>query len=537
MSTCPECGAELENVEAEFCSQCGRAVRGPASDPDATVEETREEYVGEVRSALADGVLDEQDGQFLEDARERLNLTEAEARDLREQALGDVASEMTAAPGKAADTPVVLEINPNQFYMAPFAGVLDFRLANRTDEDLYDVDVSVRAKLLGDVDERRVDLAAGAAERVKLQIVPEKAGVHVLDIRLSCRHDGRRRTWAAQAMLNILAQPKTPSKVVFDQRVIGEGAAKIGFGFVVRNEVPDQLKDAFVFDVNELITRPLPPVWRPVKLRRVGRRAARTVHVPAEMAGRRGPMASAGVYWPGDAPPRRRVLLLGQPTVRMGRSRKNNIVLRLHPRNEANDALSKQISASRPHAVVSLRRDGLFLADQDTLNGTQVNGRDVNGEVPLPLDRPSEIYVARALRLRFVPFLDDPQAEDLSAERYENLGRPDELWEMARSHRLRSLRIERLENLAHREQYLIVYRWALFGRRIDSEVPLPEAGAQIRILRLGGQFWLEGLEDGRSVRVDTVPLGSGRAAPLAAGAMIQCGPMALAFEQFSQIGL
>lgn len=561
MGVCPECGAALDSEEASFCSECGRPVReapaGGAGDEEATRpvrtlasgqvaatpasgpasdSETREEFVDEVRKALADGVLDEKDGQVLEDTRTRLHLTAEEAEDLKERALGDVATEMTAGPGAAGAGAgcVLLEINPNQFYMAPYAAVLDFRVANRTDADLYDVKLSVRAKLLGEIDELAVELPPGLPQGVRLQIVPEKAGVHVLDIVLSYLQGRRREVWTAQAMLNVLAEPKVPSKVVFDQSIHAGDSAKIGFGFLLRNELPVNVGDALVFDVNEMITRELPPRWLGVHLRRVGGAARGRVRVVPELAERRVAMPTAGLFWP-DGDDGRRVLLLGHSKVRMGRDRDSAVVLRLFPRNATNDNLSKQIS--RPHLLLSLRKEGLFLADRDTDNGTTVNGEDLRGEVPLPLGRPTDVHVGRALKLRFVPFLEDEGEKDLRVERYEALGHPDPLWRMAEGHRLRSVRIERIDNLARQEQYLVVYRWANCGRRIDCELSMPAAPGQSRLVRLGGQFWLEGLEAEQPVRVDDVAVGPGFAAPLSVGARLRSGGCELEVGEFRQTGL
>jgi len=542
MGTCPKCGAELEDPRASFCSECGEKIEpsGGAehAEPPGTEAESREEYRDGVRRTLADGVLDEQDAAALEDTRVRLELTPEEAEQLRDQEITTVATEMgESRVDEAAEKTVLLESNPNQFYMVPYAGILDFRLTNLTDAPLRDVRLAARAKWLGEIEERRVDLPPGIPQRVRLQIGPEKAGVHTLDVSVTYRLGGRRRTATAQELLQVLEKPEVPSQVVFDQRVIGAEGSKIGFGFILRNEgaLPPELKDRLVFSADELIQRELPPQWLPLALRSVGWDPARRVRVAAELDDRRARMSTAGLYRP-DGETQRRVLLLGQPKVRFGRNRKCNVVLRLWPRTGASDSLSKQISAHRPHMVLSLKPGGLFLADQDTLNGTCVNGENIRGEVPLPLDRPSEVHVARALRLRLVPFLEDSD-QPPRADRYQELARPDDLWKIAEALKLRSLRIERVENLARQELYVIVYRWANCGRRVDSEIPLPDSAMNARIVRLGGQFWLEGLEADPPVCVDGVSVGPGRAAPLAAGMRISCGTSELKFDEFRQIGL
>jgi hypothetical protein len=161
----------------------------------------------------------------------------------------------------------------------------------------------------------------------------------------------------------------------------------------------------------------------------------------------------------------------------------------------------------------------------------------------VPLDRTSEVEVAGVLRLRLVPFLDDGT---LPAERLAglpNLPGPGELWELAERSRLpalRSLLVQRVNNLADAESYLLVYRWARVGGDQPSEIPLPESCNEppcLRIVRLGGQFWLESLTGRDCLTVDGIAMRKGQFWPLKPSAALGCARCGFQFAPFAQHGL
>lgn len=238
-----------------------------------------------------------------------------------------------------------------------------------------------------------------------------------------------------------------------------------------------------------------------------------------------------------------RTLVLGRREIRIGRRRgDNDIVLRVLPRSGVHDTMSLQITGSRPHLVLSLRSEGLFLADQKTTNGTLLDGRPVVGRAPLPLDRPCEVEVARALRLRFVPFLsaDDEAGSAWHESIYAGISDGDELWRHAEQIGLRSVLIQRMANLEVDEQYLIVYRWANCGSGPDNELILPEApvaGTNWRIVRRGGGLWVQSLVDGGDLMVGGVGLDRGLTVAMTAGMELVCGPASARVTGFQQFGL
>jgi len=493
---------------------------------------------------MADGVLDVHDRQVLDEARRNLRLSESEAAGLEQATIAGLTAEVPSTARHAM--PIRLEVNANRFYMENHAGVLDFRLSNRTGKPVGNVRLSVGGNFLGASPEGRVDLPAdGRSVRCPLQVLPSISGEHVVHVALSCEIDGQAAVFAADRVQPVLQQDATPASLTFviDQRM--QAGRNIGYGMSVRNEVKEGVASGIIRTANDLLSRKFADCWEEVALafsdeltRAASERSDTPVRVvgPADDIARPVDRLSLLVGGPSAAA---RVLLLGSQRVRMGRGRTgNDIVLRLLPRSEANDKRSIQISGQ--HVVLSLAPGGLAVADRDTLNGTQADGKLVKGRVVVPVDRPCELDVGKALRLRLVPFLDSDDEAAGPPGRYAPLGEVDELWRTAEKLRLRSLLIERADNLAAEERYLVVYRWACVGRGAGNEIILPGACHDrrcMRIIRLGGRFWLEGLTDRECLSANGSVIQRDTARPLTEGLTVECSEARLTVVPFAQHGL
>ena len=214
----------------------------------------------------------------------------------------------------------------------------------------------------------------------------------------------------------------------------------------------------------------------------------------------------------------------------------NEVVLRLLPRSPQND--EKTAGISREHVAVAIQDDGLFLIDRSGSHETQLDGRPVSQRAPIPLNRPSVVQIGGVLQLRLVPFFESTDIHNSSCHRYAECGRPDGTWQIAERLGIRSLLIERVNNLANDECYIIVYRWANVGCAAGHEVMIPGAGLEdvhARIVRLGSQFWLHAMADG--VVVDGVSVLNGHICPLAAGMPVLLGGISGELAEFKQVGL
>ncbi len=525
MVKCPKCAA-AEDDTASFCAECGEKLMAIEDGVDSSVGRDEEAAPGGGPVATEDRTgSDQREAAGVRPDSGNAPPTSPESE--------DACCGVDAASGAGVEAPPIeLEINDNHFYMEKYACALEFRLLNRSGANIEDVSFSVSSQLLGTTHERRfpvVRLNEYRDGHDRIQIVPELAGEHVVDITLRFRIGGEIHVWTAQPFLKVWARNENPSTINIDASMHAGG--NIGYGLSVRDQVSKDVAAGQIRDVNDLIKQVYPAQWNRVSLLR--RDAG--VRVVEELARVQRQLDKASIVFR-DGDGETRTLLLGQPKIRMGRKREqNDVILRLVPRSGKHDHSTRMIGQS--HLVIALRRDGLYLADRKTVNGTRVDGQPVTGEVKLPLDRPAEVEVATTLRLRLTPYRDATGEAAVTAERYSRLGPPDSLWQMSESLGLRSLLIERVDNLAGEERYVVVYRWAACGTGIDNEIrgPGPDR-RQLRVLRLGERLWVESQMDENNLVADGVPIAPGCVFPLSPGLQF-AGGLQGSVEEFAQLGM
>lgn len=247
----------------------------------------------------------------------------------------------------------------------------------------------------------------------------------------------------------------------------------------------------------------------------------------------------------------RRILLLPKKRVTLGRNRDNDIVIRWLPRSADNDALSRNIS--RTHLILTLSEDGLLLTD-DSKSGTALDFDPIDGDRLMTLeegDDPLDLELGITQRLRLDPFLgqlqlfgselNSAEAPTLDGDRTycaavgETVSR---LLRLSHDSRIDAVRLQRVNNLADREEYVCLYRQALIGASHDrcavtlSDSESPAVAA--RIVYIGRTFWLESLCESDTVSMNDCPLKRLQLAPLSVGAKIAIGGTTFRFEMAEQ---
>jgi hypothetical protein len=267
----------------------------------------------------------------------------------------------------------------------------------------------------------------------------------------------------------------------------------------------------------------------------------------------------------------RRILLVARPTVVLGRgrldeqaARVSDICLRLGgPASAEQNVLSAYIS--RLHLRMTLHADGLHILDESTW-GTYYRGEKLCGPLVLGAAHPRlTLAVAGLLGLELSAHCDpawstSTHGTSLVEEAYQQLA-GSSTWNDARSAGLDAVRIQRhrrlpiddhwrqlsrglpaeswqaiqeaadslgrIDRLAQREQYVLVFRSATVGGSPATDpICLDESGlgpAHARILHLGGVFFLEALTDDGQMAIDGRPLAAHELAPLAPGARMSLG--------------
>ena len=228
--------------------------------------------------------------------------------------------------------------------------------------------------------------------------------------------------------------------------------------------------------------------------------------------------------------------LFGLDTLRCGRvPERNDVALVLLPLTADNHARSMAISSR--HFQILLTPQGLELQDMSKY-GTSLNGQNLQGSANIPLDRVSEISVGVSLRLHVTPVANKSLASERNVDPYEAIGPADELWKTAAGLGLGGLFIERVENLADMECYLMVFTWAALGPAFDGEAGGPAIeGGRLRLVRRHGQFWLHNVAAVRPATIAGIPLPVGFAAPLMPDVTLELGGETAEFTAIKQFGI
>ena len=444
---------------------------------------------------------------------------------------------------------MALEFNASRFYMEGKAGALDFRVTARGDEPIRDLQLTIDCPELAPQKEIHIrHLRAGRTSRKPCNVRPCHCGEIAAELELRCRVGDRMLVYRACPMIRILEPFTNPQHVQLHVDQSMKAGGSIGYGNSVRKEVSERVARGLIRSTNDLLQAKLDDAWEPIPLefddeltRRLDATASREAPLrPLEPRVTPTPAPrGATIAWPAAAPAAR-TLVLAREKLRLGRNRQgNDVVLRVLPRNADHDELSRRISGH--HASLQLREQGLLVTDGGSTNGTTLNGQALTEPTALPLDKPSSLVIGEAIELRLTPFADPapPAPHTPVPAAWCPLGHADRLWRLAAGLGLRSVLIERVNNLCD-ERYLLLYRWARLGTGPDAEIPLaqPESRtAEARLLRLGDRYWLTPVHDADELAIDDTPLPPGAAMALAHGQGITLAASSLRIDAFSQSSL
>jgi FHA domain len=541
MDCCPSCQHEYEVPGAKFCSHCGapnpmaEEAGGGGRPPGRSEDLPREdpagadtaEYRVAVDQAWSDGALDEQDRRQLERRRRDLGLNDEQAGQVEAQVVGDA---QRSEELSAADLPVLLEINDCRFYVEDQLGVIDLRIRNLRGDSTLNASLRLKGNYMGECPESRLAVGPQEYRPIRAQVLPTRGGEHMLELVLVVEEGGYYEAFSAQPILRVLRRDENPSNVtlVIDQRM--QAGQKIGYGLSVQNKVEEGLAKGLIRSSNDLLTQRFPDSWRPIELFRDELRtrqlnehvAVRVADWSASLKGR--DLARAAIEFTVAETTYNTVIYPG-PSLTIGRGRGvNDLVLRVMPRCPTNDSLSQQIQR-RGHIRIALEDQGLVVTDGDTANGTMLDGQRLKGQAVVAADQPSELEVGQAMRLRLMPFRMDGEVEP---RRYDALGPTDPTWEWAMRWGIRSLVVERSDELAQRERYVLVFAWASAGTGPGHEIVLPESCPHrrcFRILRLGRKLWIVNLSGAECLSVQGHTLEPDTSFSLRPGIGLSCSEM------------
>ena len=248
----------------------------------------------------------------------------------------------------------------------------------------------------------------------------------------------------------------------------------------------------------------------------------------------------------------RRTLVFSRPRLTLGRSRDNDVVIRFLPSGEENNANSRNVS--RTHAVFELVADGIELRDESR-SGIELNYSVVRDRDVLPTGHSGEVSdirlgvtgtVPQSFDLQMTIFGPDRFSEQEELEFWHELytetvgGRLSRLARESLAQRFDALRIDRMENLAGEESYVVLAREALIGGSPNTAaIALSELDPKIlaRLLHLDRTFWIEPLASDPPIEVDGERVPVKKLVPLSPGMQIKLGDEIATFDRPSQLYL
>lgn len=257
-------------------------------------------------------------------------------------------------------------------------------------------------------------------------------------------------------------------------------------------------------------------------------------------------LESAGLFFSDG----HRVLLYPNRRLSLGRNRTNDVVIRFLPRSDRNDPLSRNVS--RTHAVVELTEDGLLVRD-DSKTGLEINYNVVQNEELISSEIAGEsmridlgciVAVSQPFSLDLELFVDstsDGRSHGLDELYCDFVGECiSRVWRLAHQTNINAVRLDRVENLAGAESYVLLYGEALIGSSRAAcpiTVQGPHAEHPARILYIGRVFWLERLSDSSIVKVNDEDVPCRTLIPLKPGMALQFGEEEVVFNRSEQMFL
>lgn len=200
-----------------------------------------------------------------------------------------------------------------------------------------------------------------------------------------------------------------------------------------------------------------------------------------------------------DAGKRCRYLIYAKPKLIFGKRETNDIVLQLFPRNPENDAATAKIS--REHGKFEYNK-GRWTLQDTSMNHTWINDKYMSKDSTETLHDGDKIVVARALELQF--HCDDKYA-----------------------------RIDRLNNLAGEEAYILMIESVTIGSDPNNGIVLLDAGVSAfhaRIFHKDGEFFIQAVGDDSSVVVNDSPLKQNEVCPLGKNMEFSIGKFTLGVQ-------
>jgi len=542
---CASCGASL-SAEAAFCPECG-AKHTPAQTGSGRITTPRistgeslqsseadatEAYRDLVRQFSLDGSMDSAKSEKLKAKRTELHVSDEVARQIE----AEVRQEMDQA-GRPRGEYVKLEIDANKVLFRNRLGNIEFRLTNMTSRPIEGTRLKIACKS-SETDVVRVPgrIQPNGERHVRLNIEPEKDGEDLLDIRLEYHPVGGRPQYLfGEAELSIFDRDEMRSDVSsnISIRIDAQNMTAVDMSKLVASDTAGKSSQ----EILDSMRARREPIWLRVDLYPDEERLAREepglgIHLIEPVADMLPQKAALlRVVSPADLPSSR-MWVFSQPLISMGRQSDNAIRLLVEPVEDAdNRRLSMGISSH--HLELHYAEHGLSVVDLGSTNGTEVSGHAgrLPPNQPTAVDNGAVVSVAHVLDLRVDTAMRGEQDDLLLALRQfpspwlssppSDQTRP---FGLSGNGPHQWVRLRRSNPTG--DEYMLLVCAALIGSGSECAWVLEHPSVlahHARIVYHCERYWIHGMGQVGSTRVNGRGLGEREFAVLRAGMHVQLG--------------
>ena len=588
MANCPKCGNALADDRARFCGTCGHELAeagakaefaesvqmalppvGSSVAADVSVDapgavphgqpEGISTYMANLKRAIADGKLSLADAEALKQLAKMLNITDSQERELMQEAREAQrpvqVDDLEDDTDKRTSHGLALYLNTNQFFVQGYSSVIEVKVENLSDFDFDMVKVEVAGPVLPRCESVSVRLKPCEDRRRRIQVLPDFAGIAIVQFRVSCQRGDSIYAYFAEAELPIFEKPEKLQDISIQAdkfiEIGGASDSAKNMGNSAKVVVENLVKQEKNPSVNDFIAeyRKQPPAFSVVPLEFDPDRSEQLTNSITRVRpgktiiqGDCGSLTDIATLQIQSQDRPHNILLIAKPVVTMGRGKKNDIVTRILPRSEANDSRSRKIS-TEAHCRLELTEKGVYLRDDHSANNTTLEGKivDANGsQLPGGLQ---ELALAQVLTFKVRVAAKKPDATVTAA--YEELfAKPlGNMWQTAVAAKMNALILQRMSNLGPddangTESYILLYSLARLGCDRLCALCFPDKGLEPRhaaILYLNDRFYLENLTDLSDVVVNRRSLSKGELIPLSFGDRIRIARIEMQFVQRAQM--
>ncbi|MFC1604323.1 FHA domain-containing protein [Planctomycetota bacterium] len=564
-NVCPNCGNGLTDSRPKFCDQCGCDLsqlsgREPAAEPLKSQEQKKAVYLQKLKEAWADGKVPVSELEELGALQEHLGITKSQAEELSKKAIESLRpvqkDDFEDELQKGSSHGIALSINTNQFYMQGFRGVIDIKLENLSDNPFDSVKVELSSGLLARSEHWSCRLASCQDVRKRFPVKPEDAGIEYIQFRLSARQGNSIYAYWADTDLPIFEHTQDLRNIsiqadkLIDFGSVSDNAKNMGNS--VRNHIENLLKFDKIRTANDLMTeyRKLPKNFKMLRLTFDADRSEQltnslTIAEAVDKGKRviqseRGSLTDTASLQIKSKDRPVNIMLVAKSTVTFGKNRRNDIITRICPRSEVNDNQSNKIG--RDHCRLELTEKGVFIKDNNSANGTLLDGKTIDTDDRQIKANSKELELGGVLKMS-VRYLSEKRSIDIAIYKKiveESLG---PMWELAAKAGANSITLYRLNNLGidgknGSESYCLIYRVATLGSDPHCSISFADKGLEpmhAAILYLGRRFYLENVSDLTDVVVNETTLSKNELIPLSFGDRIRIARLDMKFLQRLQL--